>query len=61
MSQKVKTEPSLTVPELAERWSMHPETVRRMIARGDLKAFKVGSRWRIKIEVVKWTETSSKV
>jgi excisionase family DNA binding protein len=52
-------EPSLTVAELAERWNVHQETVRRMIGRKDLKAFKAGSQWRIKLEVVQWMEADS--
>lgn len=48
---------SFTVAELADRWNCHPETVRRMIASGELKAFRVGREWRVAVEEVKWTET----
>ena len=48
---------SYTVTELAARWQCHPETIRRMIQRGELKAFRVGRQWRISEETVKWTET----
>ncbi len=48
---------SYTVTELAQRWQCHPETIRRMIQRGELKAFRVGRQWRIAEEAVKWIET----
>ena len=39
----------LTVKEAASRLKMHPQTLRRWIRRGLLRASKVGSRqWRIK-------------
>jgi excisionase family DNA binding protein len=37
----------LTVAQAAERLQVHPETVRRMIRRGDLPFVKVGTRYRI--------------
>lgn len=37
----------LTLPETAERLALHPETVRRMIGRGELAAVKVGRHWRV--------------
>ena len=48
---------SYTVTELARRWQCHQETIRRMIQRGDLKAFRVGKQWRIPQEAVTWIET----
>lgn len=48
---------SYTVAELAARWNCHPQTIRRMIADGVLKAFRVGREWRVAEEVVKWIET----
>ena len=48
---------SFTVAELADRWNCHPETVRRMIASGELKAFRVGREWRVAVEEVTWKET----
>jgi len=39
----------LTVAQVAKRLKVHPETVRRWIRRGLLRAFKVGARqWRIR-------------
>jgi len=37
----------LTVEEAAERISVHPETIRRMIRRGELSALKVGPTYRV--------------
>lgn len=37
----------LTVHEAAERLSVHPETIRRLIRRGELNAKKVGAVYRI--------------
>ncbi len=48
---------SFTVAELADRWNCHPETVRRMIASGELRAFRVGREWRVAVEEVTWKET----
>jgi excisionase family DNA binding protein len=37
----------LSVTEAADRLHVHPATVRRMIARGDLSAVRVGRVWRV--------------
>jgi excisionase family DNA binding protein len=37
----------LTVEEAASRISVNPETIRRMIRRGDLAALKVGNVYRV--------------
>jgi excisionase family DNA binding protein len=37
----------LTVKQVAELLQVNPETVKRMIYRGEILAVKVGSRWRI--------------
>lgn len=37
----------LTVDEAASELRVHPETVRRLIRRGDLCAFKAGRAWRV--------------
>ncbi len=37
----------LTVNEAAAQLRVHPATIRRMIRRGDLAAFKVGPQYRI--------------
>lgn len=54
----------LTLPETAARLALHPETVRRMIGRGELAAVKVGRHWRVpesaleKLEAVATANTS---
>lgn len=40
----------MTPNEAAERWRIHPDTVRLMCQRGEIKAYKFGSAWRIPIE-----------
>lgn len=42
----------LTVVEVAEKSGVHRETVKRWIAEGKLKAFKLGGHWRIRPEHV---------
>jgi excisionase family DNA binding protein len=37
----------LTVKQVSELLQVNPETVKRMIYRGEIQAVKVGSRWRI--------------
>lgn len=37
----------LTVDQAASALAVHPETVRRMIKRGEIAAVKVARRWRI--------------
>lgn len=39
--------PLLSVTEAAERLNVHPATIRRMIARGELSARRVGRVWRV--------------
>lgn len=43
----------LTVKELAERWTVHPDTVRAQMKAGTLKAFKIGGQFRITAEEVR--------
>ena len=45
--------PALTVPELAERWKVHPVTVYRMLERRELPGFKIGRAWRISESTVR--------
>lgn len=37
----------LTPEEAAERAKLHPQTIRRMCARGELHALKLAGKWRI--------------
>jgi len=37
----------LTVTEVAEELSLHPETVRRMLLAGHLAGYPAGKRWRV--------------
>jgi excisionase family DNA binding protein len=49
MSAQGMTEERIyTVAEVAERLRVHPKTVRKMIADGDLDAFSVRSEYRIR-------------
>jgi excisionase family DNA binding protein len=41
------TEPTLTVMELADRYSVHPETIRDLIKSGQVRAYRVGRQFRI--------------
>jgi len=43
----------MTVREVAEYLSVHPRTVLRLIERGELKASKIASRWRVSMEDVR--------
>lgn len=38
----------LTVPQVAEYLQLKEVTVRRMLARGEIKAAKIGKEWRIR-------------
>lgn len=40
----------LTIPEVAEAMKVSEKTVRRLIKRGDLPAFKVGDRGQLRVE-----------
>jgi excisionase family DNA binding protein len=42
--------PVLTVPEVADYLRVHPSTIYRLLRRGELPAFKVGSEWRFNAE-----------
>ncbi len=43
-------ERALTVPQVAERLSVHPKTVYSMLVRGELRGVKVGRVWRVPAE-----------
>lgn len=41
-----------SIQEVADKLRVSDDTVRRMISRGDLPAFRMGWKWRIKKEVL---------
>jgi excisionase family DNA binding protein len=45
----------MTVRELAKYLKVHPSTIYRMLKRGKIPSFRVGSDWRFNIEEIeKW-------
>ena len=46
-------EPLYTINETAEYLKLHPQTVRRMIRRGDLQTTAVGMRVRVKASAIR--------
>lgn len=42
----------LTVKELSEYLRVHPSTIYRLLKRGQLPGFKLGSDWRFNIEAI---------
>ena len=40
----------LTTKQAAKELNVHPETIRRMIKRGDLRAIRIGRVYRIRLE-----------
>lgn len=52
----------LTVEEVAAFRKVHRSTVYRMVGKGELPAFKVGSEWRfVRFEVELWTKLRSEI
>jgi excisionase family DNA binding protein len=43
----------LTVNEAAKTVKMHPDTIRRFIREGKLKASRVGGRWRVHMDALR--------
>jgi excisionase family DNA binding protein len=41
---------SYRLDEVAEQWDVSRKTVQRLIQKGELEAFKIGSHWRIRRE-----------
>jgi len=57
MESNVQVVRFLTVKEAAEVLRLNPRTVKAMIRRNELPAFKVGSRWRFReSQLTKWLE-----
>lgn len=48
-----------TVPELAERWKVHPITVYRLLEKRELPGFKIGKAWRISAATVEAYEQNT--
>jgi len=46
----------LTTEEAAELLRMHVRTVQRLIRDGEIRAFKVGGRWKIPVEEIEALE-----
>jgi len=44
---KPKPEPLLTLQDLAARWQVSLKSVRRIVARGDLKVHRIGAQIRV--------------
>jgi excisionase family DNA binding protein len=44
---KPKSEPLLTLQNLSEDWRVSPKSVRRLIAKGELKVVRIGHQIRI--------------
>lgn len=58
MSEK----PYLTVDDVAKRFSVNVTTIYRLVQRGKLPAFKVGSQWRFsKTRLEEWVEDHERV
>ncbi len=49
---KPKSEPLLTLEDLATRWQVSLKSVRRIVARGELKVHRIGHQIRISLEDV---------
>ncbi len=57
-----EAEPSwLTIQETADRWRVSYDTVRRMIASGEVLAKKIGRQWRVHETAVAAFEQDGKV
>ncbi len=49
----------LTLEELASYLRVHPSTVYRMLKKGQIPAFKVGSDWRFNLEAIDHWRTAA--
>ena len=50
----------LTVHELARYLRCHPTTIYRMLKQGKLRAFKIGSDWRFRLDDIRhWCERAA--
>lgn len=49
---EARTPKVLTVAEISRYLRVHPTTVYRLVRRGQIPAFRIGSDWRFNIEVI---------
>ena len=50
----------MTVPELAEFLRVHPATIYRLLRKGQLPGFRVGSEWRFdRAAIEQWQEEAA--
>ena len=48
----------LTIPEVAVFLKCHTSSIHRMLKKGQIPGFKIGTDWRFNIEeIVEWTKT----
>jgi excisionase family DNA binding protein len=60
MPSKHNLPPIMTVKEVAEYLRVHPSSVYKLVRRGELPAFRVGSEWRFKPdEIEKWARAQA--
>jgi len=51
----------LNISQLRERWVLHPESVRRLIRKGKLRAISFGGRLRVRLDDVEAFEKAHQV
>lgn len=56
VTRKSNVRKALRIDEIAEHWDVSRKTVERLIKRGGLEAFKVGTTWRIRAEDIEQFE-----
>lgn len=55
----IDSKPPYTPQQLSERWQCSVPTIHQLIARGDLRSFRVGKMYRIPFRVVEEYEATS--
>ena len=57
---QISLHPILTVKELAEYLRIHPATIYKMLRRGEMPAFRIGTDWRfVRDDIDRWLELLS--
>lgn len=56
-----REEQFLSPAQLHERWSMHPESVRRILRQGRLPAIRIGRRLRVSLKEIETYEAANRV